>query len=500
MTSNADIERYSAAVRAATSYAEALTLAAPLIAEAQHHSAAAVALVDLVGESLFDFEESEKLLSDLLAQADHELLAQIGRAAAAVVNIDDLNAAPVAPRFFTDLVGRLQQCCALEPSNAQLAAALASAAHRGGRSFDEVAEGAFAAAISLEPDNPNHRYNRGLFYKTRGRFEESVEDNRQALALGMQNDGAKWNVGIAATASAQGALALETFRGLGLKLELSPAGRAEGTFPTCMFRVAVRPVAERDSQQVEAAPGRPVLAQQERLANTAGDAVVIRSALGMDLDGAWKGHAPTLPRGCDTVPHCTLRHTLEPLLREGARVGVPRSPRSGGCPQKPPGVPGSPRALGWVSSEAHSEAHSEAQAAGRLDLEVRAQEALVHFQHVGPAEHLLRRSVAVGLAERLALGPGGEVGERAPPGLDLVVAGGLRVGLEAPGLVRELHGARAMHLVADEAGALVDQVDALAEAVLEVDLVALGHGDAIGDDDHAPRVRKRATSGKDGRA
>jgi hypothetical protein len=57
-----------------------------------------------------------------------------------------------------------------------------------------------------------------------------------------------------------------------------------------------------------------------------------------------------------------------------------------------------------------------------------------------------------------------------------------------------------MHLVADEARALVDQVDALAEAVLEVDLVALGHGDAIGDDDHAPRVRKRAASGKDGRA
>jgi|JI10StandDraft_1071094.scaffolds.fasta_scaffold104527_3 tetratricopeptide (TPR) repeat protein len=278
MTSNADIERYSAAVRAATSYAEALTLAAPLIAEAQHHSAAAVALVDLVGESLFDFEESEKLLSDLLAQADHELLAQIGRAAAAVVNIDDLNAAPVAPRFFTDLVGRLQQCCALEPSNAQLAAALASAAHRGGRSFDEVAEGAFAAAISLEPDNPNHRYNRGLFYKTRGRFEESVEDNRQALALGMQNDGAKWNVGIAATASAQGALALETFRGLGLKLELSPAGRAEGTFPTCMFRVAVRPVAERDSQQDD--PGGEETVWLERIGAAHG---IVRSVLTRDL-------------------------------------------------------------------------------------------------------------------------------------------------------------------------------------------------------------------------
>lgn len=278
MTSNADLESHCAAVRAATNCEEALTLAAPLIEAARDDAAAAAALVDLVGECWFDFPASGQLLGDLLEHADPMLLAQIGRASAAVVDIDDLNAAPVAQGFFSDLIGRLQRACALDPTNAELAAALASAAHRGGRSFDDVAESAFAAAIVLQPDHPNHRYNRGLFYKTRGRFGESVEDNRQAITLGIQTDGAKWNMGIAATASGQGTLALETFRGLGLKLELSPEGRAEGTFPRCKLRVAERPIAERGPQQDD--PGAEETVWLERVGAAHG---IVRSVLYRDL-------------------------------------------------------------------------------------------------------------------------------------------------------------------------------------------------------------------------
>ncbi len=41
-----------------------------------------------------------------------------------------------------------------------------------------------------------------------------------------------------------------------------------------------------------------------------------------------------------------------------------------------------------------------------------------------------------------------------------------------------------MDLVANEAGRLVDQVGAVTEALLEIDLVTGGDGDTIGDDDH----------------
>jgi hypothetical protein len=57
-----------------------------------------------------------------------------------------------------------------------------------------------------------------------------------------------------------------------------------------------------------------------------------------------------------------------------------------------------------------------------------------------------------------------------------------------------------VHLVADEAGALVDEVDALAEAVLEVDLMAFCDRDSVRDYDHRASLRKESPSGKRGHA
>src|SRR2546426_5045219 len=98
---------------------------------------------------------------------------------------------------------------------------------------------------------------------------------------------------------------------------------------------------------------------------------------------------------------------------------------------------------------------SALRASARAHVQVRAGEHLVHLEDVRPAEHLARRAARVGLGEVLALGPGDEVLEAPPPGLHLVVA--LPLGVLRPGaaLVVELHRARAVHLVADEAGMAV---------------------------------------------
>src|SRR5207249_6299339 len=112
-------------------------------------------------------------------------------------------------------------------------------------------------------------------------------------------------------------------------------------------------------------------------------------------------------------------------------------------------------------------------------------EHLVHLEDVRAAEHLARRAARVGLGEVLALGPGDEVGEGPPPGLHLVVALPVRILRPGAALVVELHRPRAVHLVADEAGMAVHEMDAPPEAVLEVDLMAPGDGDAVGHDDHS---------------
>jgi hypothetical protein len=41
-----------------------------------------------------------------------------------------------------------------------------------------------------------------------------------------------------------------------------------------------------------------------------------------------------------------------------------------------------------------------------------------------------------------------------------------------------------MHVVADEARRALDEVGAMHESIFEIDLVSVGYGDAVGDDDH----------------
>ncbi len=108
----------------------------------------------------------------------------------------------------------------------------------------------------------------------------------------------------------------------------------------------------------------------------------------------------------------------------------------------------------------------------------------MHLDLAGAREHLFGGPVAVCLSEEVALRPGDEVVEGSPPRLDFVVA--LLFGVVGPGSrgVIELLRARAMDLVANETGRLIDEMNALAETILKLGLVSFGDGDTVGDDDH----------------
>lgn len=47
-----------------------------------------------------------------------------------------------------------------------------------------------------------------------------------------------------------------------------------------------------------------------------------------------------------------------------------------------------------------------------------------------------------------------------------------------------------MHFVANEARGLVDEVNTFSKSILEVDFVAFGDRNSIGDDDHAASIRQ----------
>ena len=96
--------------------------------------------------------------------------------------------------------------------------------------------------------------------------------------------------------------------------------------------------------------------------------------------------------------------------------------------------------------------------------------------------------------ERGARGPRDEIVKRLPPGFDLIVARADRPGCPLTGLVVELHRPRPVHLVSNEALGLVHEMNALTKAVFEVDFIALGYGDSIGDADHQRSIPRFPTS------
>jgi hypothetical protein len=54
----------------------------------------------------------------------------------------------------------------------------------------------------------------------------------------------------------------------------------------------------------------------------------------------------------------------------------------------------------------------------------------------------------------------------------------------------ELHRSRAVHLIANEARSLVDEVNTFSKSIFEIDFVAFSDRNSVGDDDHAASIEQ----------
>jgi hypothetical protein len=135
--------------------------------------------------------------------------------------------------------------------------------------------------LELSPDSWVAHYDFGLFFKTRGRFEEGRRLNQRASDLGgSENNAVRWNLGICATGARDAQTALRVWKSLGNEIELGRFGLPEGSYGDVKVRLAERPLAERDPSREPDAPGEEETVWVERLSPCHG---IIRSALYAEL-------------------------------------------------------------------------------------------------------------------------------------------------------------------------------------------------------------------------
>lgn len=103
--------------------------------------------------------------------------------------------------------------------------------------FDEAAD-AYRRAVALAPDWATPLYNLGLICKHQKMWQQSLDYNRQAAALDPANQPAWWNMGIAATATGNWALARQAWRGFGIAL---PEGEGPIDFPCGISPIRLNP-------------------------------------------------------------------------------------------------------------------------------------------------------------------------------------------------------------------------------------------------------------------
>jgi tetratricopeptide (TPR) repeat protein len=75
--------------------------------------------------------------------------------------------------------------------------------------------------IILAPDWPAPYYNLGLIHKYRGEWQESFDNNKKATELAPGDDGSWWNLGIAATALKNWAVAKQAWNHFDLNLPIT---------------------------------------------------------------------------------------------------------------------------------------------------------------------------------------------------------------------------------------------------------------------------------------
>ena len=113
--------------------------------------------------------------------------------------------------------------------------------HREAQQLDDAGEteaaiATYREAIALDPDKAESHYNLGLIYKYRGDWHASFEFNRQANRLDPQDEAARWNLAIAATALRNWATARAKWAEHGIAME-GDAGPIEMDFGVTPVRL-----------------------------------------------------------------------------------------------------------------------------------------------------------------------------------------------------------------------------------------------------------------------
>ncbi len=84
---------------------------------------------------------------------------------------------------------------------------------------DREAIDAYLKAIEIDPRKSESFYNIGLIYKYRGEWIKSLEYNARAYALDPEDEAARWNLAIAATALRKWDIARDAWKDNGITLE-----------------------------------------------------------------------------------------------------------------------------------------------------------------------------------------------------------------------------------------------------------------------------------------
>ncbi|MGH1470857.1 MAG: hypothetical protein ACRBCS_06665 [Cellvibrionaceae bacterium] len=268
----------------ASDYDEAWKILAPLIKAQSSNDVAADALIDIVHDGHLNIEQSLDLLDQIYEthKENEDILILMGCAMEAGRDLDFLNDPPPDHPLFGKVIKRLSEMALAineKKKEAQIIEGLSSTARLMGRQYDDLARKSYARLVELLPNTSWAHYNQGLFFKTRGHFAEGVKANQKAIELTDEpSESYQWNLGICATGSRQGEIALNIWKEIGSKIEMGRYDLPEGNYPSCKVRLAERPLAERDGEHDN--PGLEETIWIERLSPCHG---IIRSVLYQDL-------------------------------------------------------------------------------------------------------------------------------------------------------------------------------------------------------------------------
>ncbi len=255
----------------------------PLIKGLAEHKIAALGIIELIDKGHFSIDQASELLSKIYqAYDDDDVIIEIGKTLESARDIDDLNAPPPTDPLFNNIVRRLSSIASREngtEAEMKVYEGLSTAARLCARQHDKIANQSYARITELYPKASWAHYGQGLFFKTRARFEEGVKANQAAISLTDNPTQAYfWNLGICATGSGQGEIALKVWKEQGQKIEMGRFDLPEGGYPSCKVRLAQFPLSERNVNNDH--PGLEETVWIERLSPCHG---IIRSVLFDDL-------------------------------------------------------------------------------------------------------------------------------------------------------------------------------------------------------------------------